>query len=126
MFSLFNFSSISRGGGSADPICPYVRTPMVLGEKQAGSHACSQLTQLQRTYIYGRCDVRSVCGGDPMPGPGGGGHRPPAPNLAVLLTDCGQLILGKISKYDATRRQTFKAKMHKILLPLMGLHPRPR
>ena len=28
MFSLFNFSSIFPGGGSADPICPYVRTPM--------------------------------------------------------------------------------------------------
>ena len=27
MFSLFNFSSIFPGG-SADPICPYVRTPM--------------------------------------------------------------------------------------------------
>ena len=26
MFSLFNFSSIFQGG-SADPICPYVRTP---------------------------------------------------------------------------------------------------
>ena len=26
MFSVFNFSSISRG--SVDPICPYVRTPM--------------------------------------------------------------------------------------------------
>jgi len=26
MFSRFNFSSISRG--AADPICPYVRTPM--------------------------------------------------------------------------------------------------
>jgi len=28
MFSLFNFSSIFSRGGSADPICPYVRTPM--------------------------------------------------------------------------------------------------
>jgi len=28
MFLLFNFSSIFPGG-SADPICPYVRTPMV-------------------------------------------------------------------------------------------------
>ena len=27
MFSLFNISSIYPGGGSADPICPYVRTP---------------------------------------------------------------------------------------------------
>ena len=29
MFSLFNFSSIFPGG-SADPICPYVRTPMAV------------------------------------------------------------------------------------------------
>ena len=29
MFSLFNFSSIFPGGGAADPICPYVRTPML-------------------------------------------------------------------------------------------------
>ena len=29
MFSLFNFSSIFLGG-SADPICPYVRTPMII------------------------------------------------------------------------------------------------
>jgi len=28
MCSLFNFSSIFPGGGAADPICPYVRTPM--------------------------------------------------------------------------------------------------
>jgi len=36
---------------------------------------------------------------------GVGGHMPPkswlAPNLAVLLTQCGQLILRKISKFDA-------------------------
>ena len=32
MFSLFNFSSFfSRGRGSADPICPYVRMPMITG-----------------------------------------------------------------------------------------------
>jgi len=30
MFSLFNFSSLFPGG-TADPICPYVRTPCVLG-----------------------------------------------------------------------------------------------
>ena len=29
VFSLFNFSSIFPRGGLADPICPYVRTPMV-------------------------------------------------------------------------------------------------
>ena len=39
MFSLFNFSSIFPGG-SADPICPYVRTPMdVLCT--SGMHACA-------------------------------------------------------------------------------------
>ena len=30
------------------------------------------------------------------------------PNSAVLLTHCGQLILGKISKFDAIRRQTLR------------------
>ena len=34
MFSLFNFSSIFRGG-SADPICPYVRTPMFTKESSS-------------------------------------------------------------------------------------------
>jgi len=41
-------------------------------------------------------------------GAGGRGHRPPRswlglPNLAVLLTRCGQLIFRDISKFDATR-----------------------
>ena len=27
---VFHFSSIFPGGGSADPICPYVRTPMAV------------------------------------------------------------------------------------------------
>jgi len=35
MFSLFNFSSIFPGGGSADPICPYVRTPMFTKESSS-------------------------------------------------------------------------------------------
>jgi len=39
---------------------------------------------------------------------GAGGQPPPLivarpPNLAVLLTHCGQLILRKINKFDATR-----------------------
>jgi len=36
------------------------------------------------------------------------------PNLAVLLTHCGQLILGKISKFDATRCQMFRLKCTKF------------
>jgi len=51
MYSLFNFSSIFQGGGSADPICPYVRTPMVAtSAKQmsaqtiTGFKVCSQQT----------------------------------------------------------------------------------
>ena len=36
------------------------------------------------------------------------------PKLAVVLTHCGQLILRKISKFDANRCQIFKAKMHKV------------
>jgi len=35
MFSLFNFSSIFPGG-SADPICPYVRTPMPSPQEWSG------------------------------------------------------------------------------------------
>jgi len=40
----------------------------------------------------------------------GWGSEPPKswlgpPNLAILLTHCGQVILGKISKFDATRFQ---------------------
>ena len=34
MFSLFNFSSIFPGG-SADPICPYVRTPMAVHSRRS-------------------------------------------------------------------------------------------
>jgi len=32
------------------------------------------------------------------------------PNLAVLLTHCGQLILGKISKFDASKCQLSRLK----------------
>jgi len=48
-------------------------------------------------------------------GAGGGGHRPlqivaRPPNLAVLLTHCGQLILRKISDFDAVRCRIFRLK----------------
>jgi len=36
------------------------------------------------------------------------------PNLDVLLTHCGQLILGKVSKFDATRRQILRPKRTKF------------
>ena len=39
---------------------------------------------------------------------GPGGHMPLRPNLAVLLTHCGQLILRKISKFGATRYQSLR------------------
>jgi len=61
---------------------------------------------------------------------GAGGHRPQIvarpPNLAVLLTHCGQFILRKITKFDATRLTSdFQAKIHKIRFQLR-LHPRLR
>ena len=37
-----------------------------------------------------------------------------APNLAVLLTHCGQLLLGKVSKFDATRCQILRLKCTKF------------
>jgi len=50
---------------------------------------------------------------------GGGGHRPlqivASPlNLAVLLTHCGQLILRKISKFDAIKCQILRLKCTKF------------
>ena len=36
------------------------------------------------------------------------------PNLAALLTHCGQLLLGKISKFDATRSQILRLKCTKF------------
>jgi len=49
----------------------------------------------------------------------GGRHGPlqivaRPPNLAVLLTDCGQLILREISKYDATRCLILRLKCTKF------------
>ena len=43
MFSLFNFSSIFPGG-SADPICTYVRTPMFTASAPPGSENPSHAT----------------------------------------------------------------------------------
>ena len=55
---------------------------------------------------------------------GARGHRPPKsrgpPNLAVLLTHCGQLILRKISKFDAIRCQILRLKCTKF-----DFRPRP-
>ena len=50
MFSLFNFSSIFPGG-SADPICPYVRTPMAVTD----TVDCTV-----EGYIPGLCDSTSL------------------------------------------------------------------
>ena len=49
----------------------------------------------------------------------GGGHRPlqivaRPPNLAVLLTQCGQLVLRKISKSDASRCDILRQKFTKF------------
>jgi len=44
MFSRFNFSSIFKGGGAADPICPYVRTPMVVVHERRWIQAASGTT----------------------------------------------------------------------------------
>jgi len=52
--------------------------------------------------------------------PEGGGHSPlpqivaGPPNLAVLSTHCGQLILRKISKFDAIRYQTLRLECTKF------------
>ena len=65
MFSLFNFSSIFPWG-SADPICPYVRTPM--GERTLSQH-CSCLgdndlnyatTQVEFTTAFYSLSVKSI------------------------------------------------------------------
>jgi len=42
------------------------------------------------------------------------GTAPHQKKLAVLLTHCGQLILGKISKLHATRRQILRLKCTKF------------
>jgi len=68
MFSLFNFSSIFRGE-SADPMCPYVRTPMtvsfilifgtVIGYNppaESGPMQCVQLKSLVVQFTDSRRD----------------------------------------------------------------------
>jgi len=62
-------------------------------------------------------DGRLLTSGGSTLGPGGDTGpqivaRPP--NLAVLLTHCGQLILRKISKFDATRCQISRLKCTKF------------
>ena len=47
MFSLFNFSSIFPRG-SADPICPYVRTPMNTQLQRLQQGRLNQLAQWAR------------------------------------------------------------------------------
>jgi len=77
----------------------------------------------------GGCRGQSLqCSGRYTLGPGEVGTGPskswqgPPPKFSLLLTHCDQLILRKISKFDATR---LKAKMHTILF-LLGFRPRPR
>ena len=61
----------------------------------------------------------------------GEGQRPlqivtsPPPNSAVLLTHCRQLILRKISKFDATRCQILRLKCTEFDFR-WGLRPIPR
>ena len=47
MFSLFNFSFIFQGG-SADPICPYVRTPM----QQFRNKLCNKFQTNRSNGVY--------------------------------------------------------------------------
>ena len=46
------------------------------------------------------------------------------PNLAVLLTHCGQLILRKISKFDATRCQIYGQNAQNSISAGLRLTPR--
>ena len=53
-------------------------------------------------------------------GAGGGAQAPKSwlpRNLAILLTHCGQLIVRKISKFDATRCQILRLKFTKFDSP---------
>ena len=52
MFSLFNFSSVFPGE-SADPICPYVRTPMAASRTAiGGGHIVSPPPERQLVHSY--------------------------------------------------------------------------
>jgi len=59
-------------------------------------------------YFFAKEQLYSNLGGSTL----GPGHS--LPNLAVLLTHCGQLILRKISKSDATRCQILRLKCTKL------------
>ena len=64
MFSLFNFSSFFQGGGAADPICPYVRTPMVgcFNEAPCVCVCAAKLRRRVTCYWRGR-ERRSLASG---------------------------------------------------------------
>ena len=73
------------------------------------------LTHLLR-HVARRLAATQLTGGA---GAGGRGHRPiqivATPlNIAVLLTRCGQLLLSKISKFDAVRCQILRLKCTKF------------
>jgi len=87
---------------------------------------------------YTHCHSHTQQHKSPLPKTSGGSTLGPAggiapspkswlgpPNLVVLLTHCGQLILRKISKFDATRCQILILKCKKIRFPL-ALRLRPR
>ena len=61
MFSLFNFSSIFPWG-SADPICPYVRTPMIMeGVKgPRGRKGFEPYAEISLLYNILCCDADGV------------------------------------------------------------------
>ena len=58
MFSLFNFSSIFPGE-SADPICPYVRTPAVAFTAQ-GCGLLLQISQRGVVCVTGTLECRAT------------------------------------------------------------------
>ena len=73
-----------------------------------------------RQSVQSVCFIRATLSGGSMLGLRGGGTGPlpqivarPA-NLAVLLTHCGQLIVIKISEFDATRCQILRLKFTKF------------
>jgi len=75
---------------------------------------------VSRTVVNGAKSAVYDCasGGSALGPEGGGAQAPPnrgwAPNLAVPFTNCGQLIIRKISKFDATRCQILRLKCKKF------------
>jgi len=72
-----------------------------------------------RQSVQSVCFIRATLSGGSMLGLRGGTGRLPQivarqANLAVLLTHCGQLIVIKISEFDATRCQILKLKCTKF------------